>query len=263
MGHTPSTAGTFRKKFRKIPERPRKRSQSVSWNSPREYGWDAPNPYNSRHLRLPEHFQNSLLPSTAGDALFFQKWFRRGPLRAGHGIPSSTGGISDFSQPRILNTHRYFASQANIARFCRSLCGIFHAISEQAKGLSLRTRRIGANLAIGAAIYRSPEALWARNPQKVSKGGFPGLPARSVKKVSKKSQMTPKRVKKTTKSVFGDFFDTFLTLRAGRPGKSFLRLFGDFGARGCGDSCVWGLHTQGQSRKIRFSKFPGSGLKKI
>ena len=28
----------------KIPERPRKRSQSVSWNSPEEYGWDAPNP---------------------------------------------------------------------------------------------------------------------------------------------------------------------------------------------------------------------------
>ena len=28
----------------RIPERPRKRSQSVSWNFPREYGWDAPNP---------------------------------------------------------------------------------------------------------------------------------------------------------------------------------------------------------------------------
>ena len=28
----------------KIPERPRKRSQSVSWNSPREYGWDPPSP---------------------------------------------------------------------------------------------------------------------------------------------------------------------------------------------------------------------------
>ena len=27
-----------------IPERPRKRSQSVSWNFPREYGWDAPSP---------------------------------------------------------------------------------------------------------------------------------------------------------------------------------------------------------------------------
>ena len=25
-------------------ERPWKRSQGVSWNSPREYGWDAPNP---------------------------------------------------------------------------------------------------------------------------------------------------------------------------------------------------------------------------
>ena len=28
----------------KIPERPRKHSQSVSWNFPWEYGWDAPNP---------------------------------------------------------------------------------------------------------------------------------------------------------------------------------------------------------------------------
>ena len=26
---------------------------------------------------------------------FFQKWFWRGPLRAGHGIPSSTGSISE------------------------------------------------------------------------------------------------------------------------------------------------------------------------
>ena len=29
---------------RKIPERPRKRSQSFSWHSLREYGWDPPNP---------------------------------------------------------------------------------------------------------------------------------------------------------------------------------------------------------------------------
>ena len=28
----------------KLPERPRKRSQNFSWNSPREYGWDPPNP---------------------------------------------------------------------------------------------------------------------------------------------------------------------------------------------------------------------------
>ena len=37
-------AGTFRKNSRKSPERPRKRSQSVSWNSPQEYGWDPPSP---------------------------------------------------------------------------------------------------------------------------------------------------------------------------------------------------------------------------
>ena len=44
MGHTPSTAGTFRKKFQKNSGKTRKRSQSVSWNFPREYGWDAPSP---------------------------------------------------------------------------------------------------------------------------------------------------------------------------------------------------------------------------
>ena len=37
----------------------------------------SPNPHNSRHLRLPEHFQNSLPLSTAGDAsFFFRNWFR-------------------------------------------------------------------------------------------------------------------------------------------------------------------------------------------
>ena len=30
-----------------------------------------------------------------------------------------------------------------------------------------------------------------------------------------------------------------------RPGrKTFLRLFGDFGAQGCADSCIWGLQLQ-------------------
>ena len=39
-------------------------------------------------------------------------------------------------------------------------------------------------------------------------------------------------------------FDTFLTLRAGRPGSPFLRLFGDFGAWGCRDSCIWRFPSQ-------------------
>ena len=34
-------------------------------------------------------------PQYGWGRLFFQKWFRRGALRAGHGIPSSTEGISD------------------------------------------------------------------------------------------------------------------------------------------------------------------------
>ena len=54
-----------------------------------------PKPYHSRHLRLPERFQNSLPPQYGWGRLFFQNRFRRGPLRAGHGIPSSTGGISE------------------------------------------------------------------------------------------------------------------------------------------------------------------------
>ena len=41
------------------------------------------------------------------------------------------------------------------------------------------------------------------------------------------------------KSVFGVLFNTFLTLQAGRPGKTFSRLFEDFGDGGSGDSCVW------------------------
>ena len=34
-------------------------------------------------------------PQYGWGRFFFQKWFRRGSLRAGHGIPSSTGGTSE------------------------------------------------------------------------------------------------------------------------------------------------------------------------
>ena len=44
----------------------------------------------------PEYFQNWLPPQYGWGRLFFRKWFRRGPLRAAHGIPSSTEGISDY-----------------------------------------------------------------------------------------------------------------------------------------------------------------------
>ena len=72
LGHTPSTAGTFRKKFRKnsgkTPEMLSERF--LEFLSRVRLG--CLKPYNSRHLRLPERFQNSLPPSTAGDASFFR-----------------------------------------------------------------------------------------------------------------------------------------------------------------------------------------------
>ena len=90
LGHTTSTAGTFRKKFQKnsgkIPETLSERLLEF----PSRVRLGCPKHYYSRPLRLPERFQNSLPPSTAGDASFF-----RIGSGAGHGIPSSTGGISD------------------------------------------------------------------------------------------------------------------------------------------------------------------------
>ena len=44
LGNTPVRLGLSGGNFGKISERPRKRSQSFSWNSPREYGWDPPSP---------------------------------------------------------------------------------------------------------------------------------------------------------------------------------------------------------------------------
>ena len=95
LGHTPSTAGTLRKKFRKNSGKTPETLSERFLEFPSRVRLACPKPYKSRHLRLPERFQNSLPPSTAGGRFFFQNWFRRGPLRAGHGIPSSTGGLSD------------------------------------------------------------------------------------------------------------------------------------------------------------------------
>ena len=42
-------------------------------------------------------------PQYGWGRLFFQNWFRRGPLRAGHGIPSSTGGISEYRYEDLIS----------------------------------------------------------------------------------------------------------------------------------------------------------------
>ena len=62
-------SGRIPEKFRKDPGNA---LRAFSWNFPREYGWDAPNPIIQGILRAPEHFQNYLPPSTAGDVSFFR-----------------------------------------------------------------------------------------------------------------------------------------------------------------------------------------------
>ena len=96
-GHTPSTAGTFRRKFRKNSGKTPETLSERFLEFPSRGRLGCPKPCNSRHLKPPEHFQNSLPPSTAGDASFF-----RSGLRGGHGILSSTGRISEL----IGHVHR-------------------------------------------------------------------------------------------------------------------------------------------------------------
>ena len=96
MGHTPSTAGTFRKKFRKNSGKTPETLSERFLEFPSRVRLGCPKPYNSRHLKAPERFQNSLPPSTAGDASFLRSGSGEGPLRVGHRIPGSTGCISDY-----------------------------------------------------------------------------------------------------------------------------------------------------------------------
>ena len=87
------------------------------------------------------------------------------------------------------------------------------------------------------AIYKGLRALsMAPNPQKVSKKS----PRASRPGMSKKSR------EKSRKSLFLTliFSKRFATLQAGRPGETFLRLFGDFRSGGPGDSCKWLFRTE-------------------
>ena len=72
MGHTPSTVGTFRKKFWKNSGKTPETLSEHFLEFPSRARLGCPKPYDSRHLSFPEHFQNSLPTSTAGDASFFR-----------------------------------------------------------------------------------------------------------------------------------------------------------------------------------------------
>ena len=59
-------------------------SQSFPWNSPREYGWDPPKPYNSRHLKVPELLPPP--PGWLGTLLFSEVVPERASQRRSHSL---------------------------------------------------------------------------------------------------------------------------------------------------------------------------------
>ena len=67
----PAQLGLSGRNSAKILERLRRRSERFSWNSPREYGWEPERPYNPKHLKPPDCFQNCRSLSTAGGAASF------------------------------------------------------------------------------------------------------------------------------------------------------------------------------------------------
>ena len=111
LGRTPSTAGPFRRKFRKnsgkIPETLSERFLEF----PSRVRLGSSKPYNSRHLRLPEHFQNSLPPSTAGDVSFFRSGSGEGLSEPVMEFPAVLGvflkdgqlGFSEHSSLLLIN----------------------------------------------------------------------------------------------------------------------------------------------------------------
>ena len=104
-------------------------------------------------------------------------------------------------------------------------------------GLGLPVRPCKAPvLTMGTAIYRSLHTPEPRNPKKVSKRSSRASPPGVPKKCRKSPRTLIFDTFLTRFRVFWDFFDTFLTLRAGRPGRTVLRLFSRF--RG---SRVWRL----------------------
>ena len=72
LGHTPSRAGTFLKKFRKNSGKTPETLSELFLKFPSRVRLGSPKRYNSRHLKPPEHFRNSLPLSTGRGALFFR-----------------------------------------------------------------------------------------------------------------------------------------------------------------------------------------------
>ena len=123
LGRTPSTAGAFRKKFRKNSGKTPETLSEHFLEFPSRVRLGSPKPYNSRHLRLPEHFQNSFPPPVRlGTPLFSEVV----PERASQSQPwnsqqywgytrlipclknlNVSGVFFDHKKPRWKNTHTH------------------------------------------------------------------------------------------------------------------------------------------------------------
>ena len=86
-----------------IPERPRRRTLSELFQEfPSRVRLGSPKPYNSRHLKPPEHFQNSLPPVQLGTLLFSEVVPERASQSWCRGSPS-TGGFPNLRvEPNLL-----------------------------------------------------------------------------------------------------------------------------------------------------------------
>ena len=94
-----------------IPERPRKTLSEHFLEFPSRVRLGSPKHYNSRHLKAPEHFQNCLPPSTAGDASFFRSGSGEGLSEPVMEFPAVLGVFLIFSSHKRGFKREKIASQ--------------------------------------------------------------------------------------------------------------------------------------------------------
>ena len=120
VGHTPSTAGTFRKKFRKNSGKTPETLSERFLEFPLRVRLGCPKPYNSRHLKAPELFRNSLPPSTAGDASFFRSGSGEGLSEPVMEFPAVLGAFLNTTvfSPHVLFRTRVTGGEAILEACC-------------------------------------------------------------------------------------------------------------------------------------------------
>ena len=106
-----STAGTFRKKFQKNSGKTPETLSERFLESRVLLG--SPKPYNSKHLRLPEHFQNSLFFSTAEEASTFKSGSGEGLSELVMAFPAvlrlflKKGGFGEYALVPVFGTKEH------------------------------------------------------------------------------------------------------------------------------------------------------------